>query len=165
VNGNRLPVTQKAIVVLLSSFLVATAEPPVDRIVVEKAKRTLTLISGTTVVKTYRNIKLGDSPLGHKHFEGDERTPEGRYTINGRNAGSKYHLSLRISYPNPADTAFAKKRGQRPGGDIFIHGQPNGSPAPRLPWDWTDGCIALSNAEIDEVWKLVRTGTRVTIQP
>ncbi len=141
------------------------ASAPVDAIVIDKSDRTLTLLRGTVPAKIYRDIRLGDAPVGHKQFEGDEKTPEGRYTINGRNAGSRYHLSLRISYPNATDRAFAIRQGRRAGGDIFIHGQPNGYPLTRIPYDWTDGCIALSNAEIEEVWKLVRNGTPVTIRP
>jgi len=137
----------------------------VDRILIDKSARTLALMSGGKTLKTYRSIKLGDAPRGHKQFEGDEKTPEGEYRIDGRNGGSRYHLSLRISYPNAADREYARRAGRSPGGDIFIHGQPNGSALERLPFDWTDGCIALSNAEIEELWKQVKVGTRVTIQP
>lgn len=137
----------------------------VDQVLIDKSKRTLVLLSGTTTIRSYRNIKLGDAPIGHKRFEGDEKTPEGSYRIDGRNPGSRYFRSLRISYPNVADRAFAAGAGRSPGGEIFIHGQPNGSPLARLPHDWTDGCIALSNAEMSEVWRLVRTGTRVVIRP
>jgi murein L,D-transpeptidase YafK len=137
----------------------------VDQVLIDKSERTLMLLSGTTTIRTYRNIKLGDAPNGHKQFEGDEKTPEGIYRIDGRNPGSRYYRSLRISYPNPVDRAFAKRAGRSPGGEIFIHGQPNGSPVARLPYDWTDGCIALSNAEMTELWRLVRTGTRVVIRP
>ena len=98
-------------------------------------------------------------------FEGDEKTPEGRYTINGRNPKSAFHLSLRISYPNAADTAFAQSKGRSAGGDIFIHGQPNRWIGPTLSSDWTDGCIALSNEEIRLLWKQVDDGTVITIQP
>lgn len=137
----------------------------VDRIVIDKSDRTLVLMAGKTTVKTYRMIKLGDAPRGHKQFEGDEKTPEGEYRIDGRNGGSRFYRSLRISYPNAADRRYAQARGRPPGGDIFIHGQPNGSPVERIPYDWTDGCIALSNAEMDELWRRVKDGTRVTIQP
>lgn len=149
----------------LAVLLSAPGQAGVTAILIDKSDRTLTLLDGATTVKTYRDIKLGDAPVGHKRFEGDERTPEGRYTINGRNPASAYTLSLRISYPNAADRAYARARGRSPGGDIFIHGQPNRSPLPRIPHDWTDGCIALSNAEIREVWRLVRDGTPVTIRP
>ncbi len=148
---------------LLSTSAVAASA--VDRIIVHKAQRTLTLMAGTTAVRTFGAIKLGNSPIGHKRFQGDERTPEGNYVIDGRNGGSHYHLSLRISYPNAADRAFAARAGREPGGDIFIHGQPNAYAGMRIPNDWTDGCIALSNAEIEELWRTVKTGTRITILP
>lgn len=115
--------------------------------------------------RTYRGIQLGDAPQGHKQFEGDERTPEGRYLIDYGNPRSAYHLSLHISYPNAADKAFAESRGKSPGGDIFIHGQPNGLVGVRGMGDWTDGCIALSNPEIEELWTLVRDGTPIEITP
>ncbi len=139
--------------------------PSVTSIIVNKSDRVMTLYSGSTPVRTYRNIKLGDAPRGHKQFEGDERTPEGRYTISGRNPGSKFHRSLRISYPNAADRAFAKSKGRSPGGDIFIHGQPNGYAGPPIPNDWTDGCIAVSNREIEDIWALVKDGTQIIIRP
>jgi murein L,D-transpeptidase YafK len=152
---------------LFALALIGTAPAPdmINHVLIDKSDRTLTLLRSGRAVKIYRNIKLGDAPIGHKHFEGDEKTPEGVYRISGRNAASRYTLSLRISYPNAADRAFAARLGKRPGGDIFIHGQPNGFPAARIPYDWTDGCVALSNAEIREVWSLVPNGTMVTIQP
>lgn len=136
-----------------------------DRIVVDKSDRTLTLYKADTEIYRYTGIHFGDAPVGHKQFEGDEKTPEGNYTINGRNPKSAYHLSLRISYPNAADRAYAKSKGKSPGGDIFIHGQPNMSPMERLSGDWTDGCIALSNAEVRLLWKQVDDGTPIIIQP
>jgi murein L,D-transpeptidase YafK len=152
--------------VLVLALLASPANAqPVDHILVDKSDRTLVLLAAGKAVRTYRNIRLGDAPIGHKQFEGDEKTPEGVYQINGRNPGSLFHKSLRISYPNAADRAFAARQRRSPGGDIFIHGQPNRSPVKRLGWDWTDGCIALSNAEIREVWALVRDGTKVTIRP
>jgi murein L,D-transpeptidase YafK len=136
-----------------------------DRILVDKSERVMILYKKDAEIARYANIKLGDAPEGHKQFEGDEKTPEGNYTINGRNPKSSYHLSLRISYPNAADRAYAKSKGKSPGGDIFIHGQPNGSPVDRLPHDWTDGCIALNNAEIARLWKQVDDGTPIRIRP
>jgi murein L,D-transpeptidase YafK len=152
-------------VLLLAPLLIAATPASVDQILVDKSDRTLTLIAGSKIIATYTNIKLGDAPIGHKQFEGDEKTPEGTYTISGRNPGSNYHLSLRVSYPNTKDKAAAARLGKSPGGDIFIHGQPNGSPLTRIPRDWTDGCIALSNAEIKQVWRLVKIGTRIVIRP
>ena len=139
--------------------------PRADRILVDKSDRTLTLFAGGQPIRTYRGIQLGDAPEGHKRFQGDERTPEGRYTIDARNPASAYHLSLHISYPSAADRAYARNRERSPGGAIFIHGQPNWLPAGRLPGDWTDGCIALANAEIEELWRLVPDGTPIEIRP
>ncbi len=136
-----------------------------DRILVDKSDRTLILYRDGKEIHRYTDIRFGDQPVGHKQFEGDEKTPEGDYIISGRNPNSAYHLSLRISYPNAADRAYARSKGRSPGGDIFIHGQPNRSPLERLPGDWTDGCIALSNAEIKLLWQQVDDGTAITIQP
>jgi murein L,D-transpeptidase YafK len=136
-----------------------------DRILVDKSDRTLILYRADKEIHRYTDIRFGDAPVGHKQFQGDEKTPEGSYTINGRNPGSAYTLSLRISYPNAADRAFAKSKGKSPGGDIFIHGQPNGWAGPTIPRDWTDGCIALSDDEIKLLWKQVDDGTPIVIQP
>lgn len=135
-----------------------------DRIMVDKSDRIMILYKAGREIARYSNFQLGDAPSGHKQFEGDEKTPEGSYTISGRNPGSSYHLSLRISYPNAADRAFAKSKGKSPGGDIFIHGQPNGYPGPTIRRDWTDGCIALSNAEIEQLWKIIPDGAVITIR-
>ena len=137
----------------------------VDRLFVDKSERVLIAYAGNREIVRYTNLRFGDAPTGHKRFEGDERTPEGTYRINGRNPASAYHLSLRISYPNAADRAFAKARGRSPGGDIFIHGQPNASLGPPIARDWTDGCIALSNTEIKQLWDIVPDGIPITIRP
>jgi murein L,D-transpeptidase YafK len=136
-----------------------------DRIMVDKSDRTMILYHANKEIKRYTDFKLGDAPVGHKHFEGDEKTPEGTYRISGHNPASRYHLSLRISYPNATDIAYAKKLGRPPGGDIFIHGQPNGWSGATIAKDWTDGCIALSNTEIAQLWKLVPDGIPITITP
>lgn len=134
-------------------------------LLVDKSDRLLVVYRDGEAVRAYRGIQFGDAPLGHKRFQGDERTPEGRYTIDTRNPQSSYHLSLRISYPNASDRAFAEQYGRSPGGDIFIHGQPNGLASNlRMRGDWTDGCIALSNAEIEELWQLVPDGTPIHIR-
>ena len=136
-----------------------------DFILIDKSDRMLWVYQGGNVIRTYRGLQFGDRPVGHKQFEGDERTPEGRYTIAYGNRQSSYFLSLYIDYPNAADRAFAKARGRSPGGLIFIHGQPNGvSNGVRVPGDWTDGCIALSNEEIAELWSLVPDGTPIEIR-
>jgi murein L,D-transpeptidase YafK len=127
--------------------------PDIDYVRVEKAARTMTLFAHGRPVHTIAGLQLGDAPVGPKRFQGDERTPEGRYTIDYGNPDSAYHLSLHISYPAARDIAFARSRGRSPGGAIFIHGQPNDL-APndlaegRIAGDWTDGCIAVGNAEI-----------------
>src|SRR5688572_15025045 len=99
--------------------------PQADLVLVDKSERTLALYTEGKPVRIYRGLQFGDAPDGHKRFEGDERTPEGRYTIDARNPASSYHLSLHISYPNAGDRAYATARGRSPGGEIFIHGQPN----------------------------------------
>jgi len=136
-----------------------------DFVLVDKSDRTLTLYRQGEPFITYGGLQFGAAPQGHKRFEGDERTPEGRYTIDTRNPQSAYYLSLRISYPNADDRAYAQDRGLSPGGDIFIHGQPNALPLGRVPGDWTDGCIALSNSEMDQLWVAVADGTPIEIRP
>lgn len=147
-----------------SSPALAVTPPPMaaqperaDRIVVHKAHRRMQLWRGNEVLRTYR-VRLGDAPIGHKRRQGDERTPEGDYLISGRNPRSRFHLSLRVSYPNDADRRSARARGVDPGGDIMIHG---GS-LPASTYDWTDGCIAVTNREIEEIWSLV---ARIRILP
>lgn len=137
----------------------------IDYLIVDKSERLMVAYAGGQPVRAWRGLQFGDQPQGHKRFEGDERTPEGRYTIEGRNPQSAYHLSLKVSYPNAEDRAFARSHGRSPGGNIFLHGQPNGWPAGRVPGDWTDGCIALANAEIEELWRLVPDGTVIEIRP
>jgi len=138
-----------------------------DKIVVNKSKRELLLFKGRTVIHSYR-IALGRNPVGPKEFEGDGKTPEGSYKIAGKYAQSAYHMALRVSYPNTNDRERARRRGLSPGGDIMIHGLPNGfgaiGAAHRLK-DWTEGCIAVTNAEIEEIWRLVANGTPIQINP
>lgn len=137
----------------------------IDRIVIWKAKRRLELYFRGRMVRRYR-IALGFNPKGHKVKEGDGRTPEGIYRIDLRNPRSRFYRSLRISYPNARDRARARARGVSPGGDIYIHGQPNGLAAlrGRLPGDWTLGCVALTNREMSELWRAVKIGTPVEIK-
>ena len=134
----------------------------VDRVVVAKSRREMLLLSGESVLRRYR-IALGRNPVGPKTREGDGRTPEGRYSIDRRNPRSKYHLSLHISYPNAEDRERAQREGVDPGCDIMIHGQPNGETTAR-EGDWTQGCIAVTNEEIEEIWELVADGTAVEIR-
>ncbi len=138
--------------------------PGVDYIRVVKSARQMELYAGERLVHTITGIQLGDAPEGRKRFQGDERTPEGRYTIGYGNPQSRYHLSLFIDYPNARDRAYAAAQGRSPGGLIFIHGQPNGYSG-RVPGDWTDGCIAVSNEEMEALWEAVGDGTPIEILP
>ena len=140
-------------------------EVKVDKIVVDKSARKMDLLSQGEVVRSYR-IALGDNPQGHKRQEGDERTPEGSYTLDYKNENSIAHRSIHISYPNEADKADAASRGVSPGGDIMIHGQMNGfgKMAPYMQQrDWTNGCIAVTNEEMDEIMSAIELGTPIEI--
>ncbi len=137
----------------------------IDRIVVEKSARRMTIFQGDQAMRVYR-VALGFKPSGDKQRQGDGRTPEGSFKINRRNDASAYHLSLGIDYPQPDDIARATEAGFDPGGDIFFHGQPNSlAGQPALPGDWTAGCIALTDAEIREIWAVTPMGTTVEIRP
>ena len=143
------------------------AETKADRIVVEKGARTLTLFRGTTPLKVYR-VALGSAAVGPKREEGDHRTPEGSYQIDRRKADSDFHLALHISYPNQDDAAQAAARGVSAGSDIMIHGLPNGSGwigALHRRKDWTDGCVAVTDQEIEEIWRAAPDGAAVEIRP
>jgi murein L,D-transpeptidase YafK len=151
----------------LSSRLAAQGALKVDRIVVEKSKRTLTLRSGTKILKTYK-VALGGQPVGAKDRQGDHKTPEGIYSVDAKNPNSQFYKALHLSYPNQAERANALKLGVSPGGDVEIHGL--GSKwgwlgAKHRLTDWTDGCVALTNEEIDEIYPLVKVGTAVEIRP
>lgn len=135
-----------------------------DHVVVDKTARTLTAYAAGTPLRVIEGIQLGDAPIGHKRFQGDERTPEGRYVIDWGNPQSAFTLSLHVSYPNAADTAYAASFGRSAGGMIMIHGQPNGM-AGRMRGDWTDGCIAVSNEEIEWLWQAVPDGATIDILP
>ena len=139
---------------------------PIDRIVVEKSARKLSTFRACRLIKSYR-IALGQNPTGTKEQEGDMKTPEGIYTVDGRNSASDFHLALHLSYPSAQDRAQAATAGVDPGCDIEIHGWPNGAVAPA--WhpgpDWTAGCIALTNEEIEEIWCVTPEATIVEIRP
>ena len=140
---------------------------PIDKILIEKKERKLMLFSKGEVIKTYK-IALGGNPVGPKERQGDNKTPEGTYTIDARNRDSAYHLSLHISYPNENDKIRAKKLGVSPGGDIMIHGIKNGFSwvgSSHAEIDWTKGCIAVTDEEIEEIDRLVPNGTPVEIRP
>jgi murein L,D-transpeptidase YafK len=138
-----------------------------DHIEVHKAERTMTLLRGGKVLKTYK-VALSTVPVGAKEREGDHKVPEGLYTVDAKNAHSTFHLALHISYPNKTDMERARKLGVKPGGDIEIHGLGSkfgwvGSAHRQL--DWTDGCIAVTNEEIEEIWPMVSVGMPVDIRP
>jgi murein L,D-transpeptidase YafK len=138
-----------------------------DRVVVEKLARTMTLMRDGKILKTYK-VALSREPVGAKEREGDHKVPEGEYVVDSKNPHSRFHLALHISYPNHADQERARKLGVKPGGNIEIHGLDS-----KYAWvgslqrqvDWTDGCIAVTNSEIEEIWPLVRIGTTVEIRP
>jgi murein L,D-transpeptidase YafK len=135
--------------------------PPVTRVQVFKKQRRLQLLSGNRMLKDYK-MEMGFAPDGHKQIQNDGRTPEGAYRIDRRNANSRFHLLLGISYPNSDDIARAEAMGKRPGGDIFIHGTPTNYIGQD---DWTWGCIAVSNDEIEEIYAMVKDGTPIFIYP
>lgn len=141
-------------------------EVKADRVVVSKSKRLLMLLRNDEIIRQYR-IALGADPVGHKVRAGDSRTPEGEYILDRRNPRSKYHLSIHISYPNETDRMEARKLKAAPGGEIMIHGLPNG-----MGWigsihayiDWTKGCIAVTDEEMEEIWRAVPDGTPIRIE-
>ena len=138
-----------------------------DRIVIEKGARRLYLLRGDDVIVEYP-VKLGLNPYGHKQREGDFRTPEGTYHLSRRNPRSEFFLSVEVSYPNEADRARARQAGVRPGGLIMIHGQPNvprKAPDYYASNDWTDGCIAVSNSDMVDIWQRTRLGMPIEIRP
>ncbi|MDO5605213.1 MAG: L,D-transpeptidase family protein [Paracoccus sp. (in: a-proteobacteria)] len=143
----------------------APAHLQADQVIVDKPARRLDLLREGAVIRSY-TVSLGFQPQGHKTREGDGRTPEGDYVLDWRNPRSVAHLSLHISYPDATDRAAAAARGEAPGGAIMIHGLLNGwgwlAPLHHLR-DWTDGCIAVTNAEMREIWSLVPDGTPIRI--
>lgn len=155
--------------VLLFSCLLFAEGPSqrADRVVVYKSERKLVLLSQGREIRSYK-VALGTEPVGPKTRQGDHRTPEGIYTLNSRNANSQFYKAFHISYPGPKDIAAAKKLGVSPGGDVMLHGLPK-----KYAWvgnahtlhDWTDGCIAVTNEEMDELWKLIPVGTTIEINP
>src|SRR5579872_1119308 len=155
---------------LLSFSLFAQAhsnETQCDKVLVLKAERKLQLLKDGKVIREYK-VALGGSPKGPKVRQGDQKTPEGNYIIDSRNAASHYHKSLHVSYPSEADRAHARKLGVNPGGEIYLHGigkEYGWLGAAHALHDWTLGCIAVTNDEIDEIWKLVPNGTPVEIRP
>ena len=138
-----------------------------DRVVVLKKERSLQLLRQGNVIKTYK-VALGADPVGPKQRQGDHKTPEGVYLLDSRNPHSQFYKSIHISYPSMRERAAARQKGVSPGGDLFVHGLPKGygwvGSAHRVK-DWTDGCIAVTNQEMDEIWVAVRDGTPIEIRP
>ncbi|HYN79528.1 MAG TPA: L,D-transpeptidase family protein [Lamprocystis sp. (in: g-proteobacteria)] len=139
-----------------------------DRVLVKKSERKLQLLKAGSVLREYR-VALSDNPTGHKLQEGDKRTPEGDYVLDWRNPRSNFHRSIHVSYPNSRDQEVARLLGVNPGGMIMIHGQPNYIQSAKVKAeyqgrDWTNGCIAVQDQEMDEIWQLVRDGTPIRIQ-
>lgn len=151
----------------LPMFTMSATEIKADRVVIKKSERKLFLLKNDEVIKTY-NVALGQNPLGDKKFEGDARTPEGSYIIDLRNPNSKFYLSLHISYPDEQDIIEARRLGVPPGGAIMIHGMPNYYDRKELEArgkDWTNGCIAVKDSEIEEIWNMVADNTPIDILP
>jgi murein L,D-transpeptidase YafK len=151
---------------LIFSQISEAGLPKADKVIVIKSKRIMLLLSDGEILRTYR-VALGKNPEGRKIMAGDKKTPEGRYTLS-KNSNSRFHLSLRISYPNEADIERASRLGVLPGGDIMIHGLPEGLAEFgkfHRYYDWTDGCIAVTNSEIEEIYQMVDDGTPIEIMP
>ena len=155
------------LVVTLATVVTRASEPRVDSILIVKHNHQMTLLSGDRVLHSYR-VALGRGGLAAKDHEGDALTPEGHYVIDSKASRSHYHKALHISYPNAADRERAARKGLSPGGAVMIHGLPDGrgwlGPLHRL-YDWTLGCVAVTNGEMDEIWPLVGVGTPVEIKP
>ena len=136
-----------------------------DKVLVLKGQRKLLLMKDGEVLKAY-SVSLGGNPVGPKTRRGDRRTPEGQYVLDWHNPNSQYHRSIHISYPNTEDMARARRLGVPPGADLFIHGEPNDYDGPdQHLGDWTNGCVALTNTDMDEIWRAVLDGTPIEIKP
>jgi len=165
----RIRVLTGLVVGLLTALGASQTTSPLqaDRVVVLKKERTLQLLNQGKVIRTYK-VALGGDPVGPKTRQGDHKTPEGVYVLNSRNSHSQFYKSIHISYPSTSDRAAARQNGVSPGGDVFVHGLPNGyryvGGAHRLK-DWTDGCIAVTDQEMDEIWSAVADGTLIEIRP
>jgi murein L,D-transpeptidase YafK len=159
--------TGVAMAVLLCAVASASWAEKADRVVVRKSESRLYLERDGKAFASFK-AAFGAEPKGHKRREGDGRTPEGRYVLDSKNANSAYYRAIHISYPNAQDIAAAKAKGVDPGGLIMVHGQKNGFGwlAPVAQWfDWTDGCVAVSNKDMDTIWKAVDVGTPIEIRP
>ena len=161
--------TGLSVCLLYAVDIAQSASNPVhaDKVVVLKKERTLQLLDRGKVIRTYK-IALGRNPVGPKAQQGDHKTPEGTYLLDSRNMHSKFYKSIHISYPNDQNREEARRNHVSPGGDIFVHGLPNGykwvGAGHRLK-DWTDGCIAVTDEEMDEIWRAVADRTQIEIRP
>ena len=161
------PLSSSAIATSSSNLSLDAGLQLADTVVVRKSERRLYLMRAGAVLRSFK-VALGLRPEGHKQFEGDYRTPEGKYRLVRRNPNSEYFLSIQVSYPNDDDIARARKQGLRPGGAIMIHGQPNTPTRSRDYYqtvDWTEGCIAVSNSDMVEIWLMTPPDTPIEIQP
>lgn len=152
---------------LAFASLTITHTPRIDKVLVIKSDRQLHLISRGETLKSYK-VSLGKQPVGHKLYEGDKRTPEGLYWLDWRKHSDKFNLAMHISYPNIRDSARARREGVQPGGAIMLHGTPLDDDYPEWYFhglDWTEGCIALKNDDMREIWDLVSDGTLIDIRP
>ncbi|WP_374706846.1 murein L,D-transpeptidase family protein [Shewanella sp. MBTL60-112-B2] len=150
-----------------ATFASAMASGKADLVIVTKSEASMAILRQGKVLKKYR-IAMGDNPVGHKLTEGDQRTPEGRYILDYKKSDSAYYRAIHISYPNDEDKLRADALGISPGGQIMIHGEnPNSSLTPEEAqmYNWTDGCIAITNAEMDELWRAIEPGTPIEIWP
>ncbi|MDX1498528.1 MAG: L,D-transpeptidase family protein [Woeseiaceae bacterium] len=156
-----------AALLLFGATATAGEFPVADKVLIEKSKRVLHLLKDGRPFRTFR-IALGMVPEGDKEHEGDFRTPEGHYRLDRRNPDSEYFLAIRVSYPNPEDVRAARARGLDPGGQIMIHGQPNNPTQPEAYYrtrDWTNGCIAVSNSDMIDIWLMTDSDTPIEIRP
>ena len=155
------------LMLLLGSISSSAAERKVNKVMIVKSQNKMVLLSGSKKIKEY-HVVFGANPNGHKQQEGDEKTPEGDYILDYKKSDSSYYKAIHISYPNKMDILTARNQGVNPGGMIMIHGQKNG-----LGWlapftqnfNWTDGCVALTNSDMEEVWQLIKKGTKIVILP
>lgn len=163
----RLISTSIALLILISFQALGMEIPRADKVLVDKSDQRLYLLRDGKPFREYR-VVLGENPVGHKLKKGDERTPEGTYILDWRNPESNFYKAIHISYPSQRDLSAAEARGEDPGGMIMIHGQPNDFKWGMdilEGWNWTDGCIAVTNSEMDEIWLAVEDGTPIEIIP
>lgn len=155
-----------SIILVCLTAMFVSGKTTIDSVVVIKSEKRMYLIKDNEIYKKYK-VSFGANPRGHKEQEGDERTPEGKYILDYKNSGSAFYKAIHISYPNKKDIENARKKGVSPGGQIMIHGQKNG-----LGWlsfitqrfNWTDGCIAVTDKEMEEIWNLVEVNTPILIE-